>query len=134
MSAEAFYEALKAKFDASVTLVPSPFAKLYAGEAPEGTDYPYCVMTPAEESKLTRTFGSKYFRDTFRLHIYDHTLELVGAHIRKIDAVFDDRTLTLSPSGATFLSLDKEGESTRQASTDVWEAILTYVAQYSVAR
>lgn len=129
-----FYESLKTAFDGEATLVTSPFAELYLGEAAAPADdaIPICVVEPGEEAKEVGTFASKYCEEPFEFRVVDSTDVLVGTHCRLIDAAMDG--LTLSVSGLTNVRIDKQRGRLEQLDDDRWMGTLEYTAAYTKAR
>lgn len=131
---EKLFQAIKTRFDGDATLAaPSGvFTELFAADHiddPTAIARPFCCMVPSDESSVEKTFGSIYRTVLFSFHIVDTTLELIGAHARLVDAVFDEPTSQLSVDGMDVLLLEKQAGRFVQHETDLWECALEYQAK-----
>lgn len=129
-----FYTAIKTRFDEDGTLVSSPFAALYMAQPPKVASYPYCVLLPNEESKLSGSFGGNSFHEEqFAFHIADKTQELVEAHADLVEAAFKNCETALTVTGLTVIRLDKDTRRFEQVEKDLWECVLEYITEYEEA-
>ena len=129
-----FYATIKSRFDADGTLVPSPFNELFMGDAPKDEDYPFCVLVPNEETKLSRSFGgSKFHEEAFAFHVVARTQEAVETYADLVEAAFNDCEIELSVTGLTVIRLDKESRRYEQDEKDVWECVVEYVTEFEEA-
>lgn len=140
---DSVFKALKTKFDASPTLVPSPFqAGLYLQEPPDttqpGGQWPFVVLlNPGDRVKTKRLFGGQHevwsFPCVFQVVHFNEAY--AGSCCRLIDTVFGvplwQPTLTdTDPYQYRVVSWRNDGGLPQQLRDDVWSCTTQYQIVY----
>ncbi len=136
-----FYTALMTYFNAEVAGAHNSFyadigGRLYHGEAPEGTEYPYCILVHVVDTQIDN-FKTKMDDIVIQFSIFSDKSSPVDVHdaMTHLKALFDDCVLTIS--GGTCVcfyrlndGLEREEVTTPSGEQMVWHFHCDYNAVF----